>query len=94
VLAAAWRLRPWGKAILDHMKRLRDDQWFIPETLSYRRRAHRTVQPGGVDLKDADHQVDKIDGKYSTVGKERTIARSLESIRDHLAAIYRLETRL
>jgi fatty acid-binding protein DegV len=32
--------------------------------------------------------VDKSDGKYSTAGKERTMPRALEKIRDHLLNRY------
>lgn len=33
-------------------------------------------------------KVDKADGKYSTVGKERTIQRSIETIGEHLVNLY------
>jgi fatty acid-binding protein DegV len=39
-------------------------------------------------------KVDKNDGKYSTVGRERTVQRSMESIRDYLLEIYGLFTPL
>ncbi len=38
--------------------------------------------------------VDKVDGKYSTVGKERTIARALDAITEHVLARYGSETPL
>jgi DegV family protein with EDD domain len=33
-------------------------------------------------------KVDKADGKYSTVGKERTLPKSLEAIREYLLGVY------
>jgi DegV family protein with EDD domain len=39
-------------------------------------------------------KVDKADGKYSTVGKERTIPKALEAIREHLVGVYGSETAL
>lgn len=38
--------------------------------------------------------VDKVDGKYSTVGKERTIPKALTAITDHVNKIYGKETPL
>jgi DegV family protein with EDD domain len=39
-------------------------------------------------------RVDTTDGKYSTVGKARTINRALQDIADHLVKLYGLETPL
>jgi len=39
-------------------------------------------------------RVDREDGKYSTVGKARTIRRALEDIAEHLAAMYHTEKAL
>lgn len=102
VLASALAAKAgWGKeAILDHLKRLRasTEVVYTLETLSYLARGGRIgrVQAlAGSLLKIKPViQVDKTDGKYSTVGKERTIARALLAIRDHLANVYGTETRL
>ncbi len=102
VLAAALAAKAgWGKvAILDHLKRMREstEVVYTLETLSYLARGGRIgrVQAlAGSLLKIKPIiQVDKADGKYSTVGKERTLARAMEAIRDHMAGIYGTETRL
>jgi DegV family protein with EDD domain len=102
VLAAALAGKAgWGKqAILDHLKRMREstEVVYTLETLAYLARGGRIgrVQAlaGSLLRIKPIIRVDKVDGKYSTVGKARTIARALESIRDHLAGIYGLETRL
>jgi DegV family protein with EDD domain len=39
-------------------------------------------------------RVEKTDGKYSTLGKERTIAKSLEAITDHIHQLYGSDTPL
>jgi fatty acid-binding protein DegV len=38
--------------------------------------------------------VDKSDGKYSTIGKERTIPKALEGIINHILKVYGQETPL
>jgi DegV family protein with EDD domain len=37
-------------------------------------------------------KVDKADGKYSTVGKERTLPKALDAIREYLLGVYGAET--
>jgi DegV family protein with EDD domain len=39
-------------------------------------------------------KVDKADGKYSTVGKERTLPKALEAIREYLLGVYGADTPL
>jgi fatty acid-binding protein DegV len=38
--------------------------------------------------------VEKSDGKYSTLGKERTILKALDAITDHIVNVYGKETPL
>ena len=102
VLAAVLAVKAgWGKAaILDHLKRLQEstEVVYTLETLSYLARGGRIgrVQAlAGSLLKIKPIiKVDKADGKYTTVGKERTLPRALEAIRAHLAEVYGAETRL
>jgi DegV family protein with EDD domain len=102
VLAAALAVKAgWGvQAILDHLKRLREatEVVYTLETLSYLARGGRIgrVQAlaGSILKIKPIIKVDKHDGKYTTVGKERTVARAMEKIRDHLAGVYGTETRL
>jgi DegV family protein with EDD domain len=102
VLAAVMASKAgWGKeAILEHLRRLREstEVVYTLETLSYLARGGRIgrVQAlAGSLLKIKPViTVDKVDGKYTTLGKERTIARAMELIRDHLAGIYGTDTRL
>lgn len=93
VLAAAWAAQQgWGKtAILERLTRIRESAEIIYmlETLEYLARGGRIgrVQAlAGSLLKIKPViRVDKADGKYSTVGKSRTIKKNLRMIVDHLA---------
>jgi DegV family protein with EDD domain len=96
VLAAALAARAgWGKeAILSRLERIRQNTEVIYtlETLEYLARGGRIgrVQAllGSVlKLKPVIH-VDHADGKYSTVGKARTIPQSIEMIGEHLLELY------
>jgi DegV family protein with EDD domain len=96
VLAAAMAAKAgWGKeAILERLKAIREqtEVVYTLETLTYLARGGRIgrVQAlaGSLLKLKPIIKVDKKDGKYSTVGKERTIQRSLEAIRDYLLEIY------
>jgi DegV family protein with EDD domain len=102
VLAAALAAKAgWGRdAILDHLRRLREatEVVYTLETLSYLARGGRfgRVQAlaGSILGIKPIIRVDKEDGKYSTVGKARTLPRALESICNHLAEMYGVDTRL
>jgi DegV family protein with EDD domain len=81
-------------AILERLDKIRQNTEVIYtlETLEYLARGGRIgrVQAllGSVlKLKPIIH-VDKVDGKYSTVGKTRTIPSALEAISDHLHQTY------
>jgi DegV family protein with EDD domain len=96
VLAAALGARAgWEKeAIIERMDRIRENTELIYtlETLEYLARGGRIgrVQAllGSVlKLKPVIH-VDRKDGKYSTVGKGRTIPQAIEIISDHLHQAY------
>jgi DegV family protein with EDD domain len=96
VLAAALAVKAgWGKeAILERLDKIRANTEVIYtlETLEYLARGGRIgrVQAllGSVlKLKPVIH-VDKADGKYSTVGKGRTIPQAIEIISDHLQQTY------
>ena len=96
VLAAALAVKAgWGKdRILERLDQIRANTEVIYtlETLEYLARGGRIgrVQAllGSVlKLKPVIH-VDKTDGKYSTVGKGRTIPQAIEIITDHLHQTY------
>jgi DegV family protein with EDD domain len=96
VLAAALAAKAgWGKeAILGRLDKIRQNTEVIYtlETLEYLARGGRIgrVQAllGSVlKLKPVIH-VDHEDGKYSTVGKARTIPQSIELMADHLLDLY------
>jgi DegV family protein with EDD domain len=96
VLAAALANKAgWGKdAIVDRLKAIREqtEVVYTLETLTYLARGGRIgrVQALAGSLLGLKPiiKVDKEDGKYSTVGKERTVQRSMESIRDYFLKIY------
>jgi len=102
VLAAALAAKAgWGKAaIVEHLKAVRESTEVIYtlETLSYLARGGRIgrVQAlaGSLLKLKPIIKVDKADGKYSTVGKERTLGKALISIRAYLEHIYGSETPL
>ena len=96
VLAAAKAAKKgWSvESILERLGKIRDNTEVIYtlETLEYLARGGRIgrVQAllGSVlKIKPIIH-VDKADGKYSTVGKTRTIPAALEAIADHLQQTY------
>lgn len=96
VLAAAWAARAgWSKkAILDRLSQIRasTEVIYTLETLEYLARGGRIgrVQAlAGSLLKIKPViRVDRADGKYSTVGKNRTIQQSLANITDHIVDMY------
>jgi DegV family protein with EDD domain len=96
VLAAAMAARA-GKSkefILERLTKIRESTELIYtlETLEYLQRGGRIgrVQAlAGMLLRVKPIiNVDKKDGKYTTVGKERTVPKALESIVDHIYKIY------
>lgn len=96
VLAASKAARKgWSiEAILERLDKIRQDTEVIYtlETLEYLSRGGRIGRAqallGSVlKIKPIIH-VDKADGKYSTVGKTRTIPSALETIANHLHQIY------
>lgn len=96
VLAAARAARTgWNlKAILDRLEKIRENTEVIYtlETLEYLARGGRIgrVQAlmGSVLKIKPIIRVDHKDGKYSTVGKGRTVAQNLITIVDHVADLY------
>lgn len=96
VIAAAYASRKnWDiKSILDRLEKIRQNTEVIYtlETLEYLARGGRIgrVQAllGSVmKIKPIIH-VDKTDGKYSTIGKSRTISSALDVITEHLHQTY------
>ena len=80
--------------IFERLKRIRENTEVIYtlETLAYLAKGGRigrvqALAGALLNIKPIIH-VDKSDGKYSTVGKERTIPRSLSSIADYLQKTY------
>jgi len=102
VLAAALATKT-GKPldfILERLSKIRQETEVIYtlETLDYLQRGGRIgrVQALASTLLHIKPiiDVDKKDGKYSTIGKERTIPKSLEAITEHIAKLYGQETPL
>lgn len=96
VLAAALAARA-GKSkefILDRLAKIREatEVIYTLETLEYLQRGGRIgrVQAlAGMLLKIKPIiSVDRKDGKYSTVGKERTVQKALEAITEHIHTLY------
>ncbi len=96
VLAAARGIKAgWTKdEILERLSalRARTEVVYTLETLEYLRRGGRigrvqALAGALLNLKPIIN-VDRIDGKYSTIGKTRTISKALESIADHLEKEY------
>jgi DegV family protein with EDD domain len=102
VLAAAMAARG-GKQkefILERLSKIREETEVIYtlETLEYLQRGGRigrvqALAGALLHIKPIIH-VAKSDGKYSTIGKERTIQKALVTITDHIAKIYGKETAL
>jgi DegV family protein with EDD domain len=68
------------------------------ETLEYLQRGGRigrvqALAGALLHIKPIIH-VDKSDGKYSTIGKERTLPKALEGIANHIAKVYGKDTPL
>jgi DegV family protein with EDD domain len=96
VLAAAWAIKAgWGREkIVKMLGQIQESTEVIYtlETLSYLARGGRigrvqALAGSLLNLKPIIH-VDRQDGKYSTVGKTRTVARALSEIADHLKNEY------
>jgi DegV family protein with EDD domain len=96
VLAAAWAVKAgWGKdKILKMLGQIQESTEVIYtlETLSYLARGGRigrvqALAGSLLNLKPIIH-VDRKDGKYSTVGKTRTIPRAISDIAEHLKNEY------
>jgi DegV family protein with EDD domain len=96
VLAAAWAAKAgWNlQNILDRLSKIQasTEVIYTLETLEYLARGGRIgrVQAlaGSLLKLKPVIRVDRNDGKYSTVGKNRTIQQSLTSITDHLFDMY------
>jgi DegV family protein with EDD domain len=102
VLAAAMAARA-GKNkefILERLSKIREatEVIYTLETLEYLQRGGRIgrVQALAGTLLHIKPiiRVEKSDGKYSTVGKERTLLKALDSITDHIVNVYGKETPL
>jgi len=96
VLAAAQALKEdLGKeALLERLVKVRaaTEVVYTLETLEYLSRGGRigrvqALAGSLLKIKPIIH-VDKADGKYSTLGSKRTIAKALEAIVDHLEQLY------
>lgn len=96
VLAAAKAVRAgWNvKRILEHLVKIRakTEVIYTLETLDYLSRGGRigrvqALAGSLLKIKPVIH-VDKTDGKYSTIGKNRTMAQSMMAITDHLKKMY------
>jgi len=96
VLAAALAARA-GRSkefILERLQQIREatETIYTLDTLAYLARGGRigrvqALAGALLHIKPVIH-VDKSDGKYSTVGKERTIAKALTAIAEHLQSCY------
>jgi DegV family protein with EDD domain len=102
VLAAALGAKA-GKSkdfILERLAKIREatEVIYTLETLEYLQRGGRigrvqALAGALLHIKPIIH-VERSDGKYSTIGKERTIPKALDAITDHIAEIYGKETPL
>ena len=102
VLAAAIAARA-GKSkefILERLGKIRDatEVVYTLETLEYLQRGGRIGRVRALagmllKIKPIIH-VDKKDGKYSEVGKERTVQKALETIAEHIGNLYGNQTPL
>jgi DegV family protein with EDD domain len=86
--------------ILSRLVRIREatEVIYTLETLEYLRRGGRigrvqALAGAILNIKPIIH-VDKADGKYSTIGKERTLTKALDTISDHIFKKYGNETPL
>lgn len=96
VLAAALAARAGHKLefILDRLSQIRlaTEVVYTLETLEYLQRGGRigrvqALAGSLLRIKPIIH-VDKTDGKYSTIGKQRTITKALDGITAHLTRLY------
>ncbi len=102
VIAAALSARA-GKSsefIMDKLARIRQstEVVYTLDTLEYLQRGGRigrvqALAGSLLHIKPIIH-VDKSDGKYSTIGKERTLIKALESMVQHVARVYGKESPL
>ena len=97
VLAAAWAARSgWGiDGIKERLSTIREQTEVIYtlETMEYLARGGRigrvqALMGAALKIKPVI-RVDRTDGKYSTVGKTRTIPRALDAISEHLQEMYK-----
>ena len=102
VLAAALAARAGRKKdfILDRLAKIRaaTEVIYTLDTLEYLQRGGRigrvqALAGAFLHIKPIIH-VDKSDGKYSTIGKERTINKAIERIVNHIVKVYGIETPL
>jgi DegV family protein with EDD domain len=102
VLAAALSAKAGrsNEFILDRLAKIREETEVIYtlDTLEFLQRGGRigrvqALAGALLHIKPIIH-VDKSDGKYSTIGKERTIPKALEGIANHIVRIYGHETPL
>jgi fatty acid kinase fatty acid binding subunit len=102
VLAAAFGAKAGlGKEfILDRLSKIREDTEVVYtlDTLEYLQRGGRigrvqALAGSLLHIKPIIH-VEKADGKYSTIGKERTIQKAIEGIADHIVKLYGKDTPL
>jgi DegV family protein with EDD domain len=96
VLATALAIKAgWGKqAILERLKKIRAETEvaYTLETLTYLARGGRigrvqALAGSLLKIKPVIY-VDKKDGKYSTLGRDRTITQALDRITNYLATVY------
>jgi DegV family protein with EDD domain len=96
VLAAALAAKAGHskEVILDRLEKIRESTEVIYtlETLEYLRRGGRigrvqALAGSLLGIKPIIH-VEKSDGKYSTIGKERTIAKAMDAITNHIVKLY------
>jgi DegV family protein with EDD domain len=96
VLAAARGIKEGlnKEAIIERLEKIKasTETIYTLETLTYLARGGRIgrVQAlaGSLLKLKPIIKVDKADGKYSTVGKQRTMPKALENIRDYLHSVY------
>jgi len=102
VLAAVLAARAGKKKefILERLSKIREanEVIYTLETLEYLQRGGRigrvqALAGALLHIKPIIH-VEKSDGKYSTIGKERTIPKALVAITEHIAKVYGKETPL
>jgi fatty acid kinase fatty acid binding subunit len=102
VLAAAMAARAGRNKefILDQLAKIRaaTEVIYTLDTLEYLQRGGRigrvqALAGALLHIKPIIH-VDKLDGKYSTIGKERTIPRALEAIVNYIVKVYGPDTPL